>query len=436
MMRAFDIIEKKRNGKTLSAAEIEFFIDGYNHGRIPDYQVAAFLMAVFFMSMDENETAALTKALVESGQTLDWRWLDKPVADKHSTGGVGDKTTLVLLPLVAALGVTMAKMSGRGLGHTGGTIDKLDCIPGFRSDLSQAQFTAQVNTLGLAIMGQSPQMTPVDGKLYALRDVTATVDSIPLIASSVMSKKIAAGAQVIVLDVKAGSGAFMQDTSRARELAAAMVAIGGALGKKTVALITAMEQPLGLAIGNHLEVVEAMETLAGKGPADVTELCLQLGAEILIASGLATDQDQAMAKLNQALTDGSALAMFRRFVTAQGGDASVIEHPEIMGEPPYRLEIHSPAAGYIASLDARTVGLTAVTLGAGREKKGDEIDLLAGVKLQKKVGDKVIKGELLAELFTSKEEKLAAARDTLLTAYAFGREEVIPEPLILGRVEN
>ena len=433
-MRALEIIEKKRDGKTLSAAEIDFFIQSYNNGVIPDYQVAAFLMAVFFQSMTSAETASLTEAMIRSGETLDFASVGRPVADKHSTGGVGDKTTLVLLPLVATNGVTVAKMSGRGLGHTGGTIDKLSCIPGFRTDLSREEFRALVKEQGLAIMGQSPQMTPADGKLYALRDVTATVDSIPLIASSVMSKKIAAGAQAIVLDVKAGSGAFMKEQKCAEELARAMVAIGEALGKKTSALITAMDEPLGLAVGNHLEVVEAILTLHGGGPEDLRELCLELGAEMLVASGIESERETARERLSTSLDDGSALETFRRFISSQGGDAAVTDNLALLGRPAYSLDFVAPQGGYITGLDARTVGIASVMLGAGREKKGDDIDLLAGVRLLKKTGERVDKGERLAVLYATNEDKLASAAGKLADAYGYGDDAPAAKPLILGRI--
>jgi pyrimidine-nucleoside phosphorylase len=435
-MRALDIIQKKRDGETLSTEEIRFFIHNYNDGSIPDYQAAAFLMAVWFRGMSSEETAALTEAIVLSGEALDFSDLDKPVADKHSTGGVGDKTTLVLLPLVAANGVAVAKMSGRGLGHTGGTIDKLSCIPGFQTEPPRAAFLAQVRELGLAIMGQSPEMTPADGKLYALRDVTATVDSIPLIASSVMSKKIAAGARSIVLDVKAGSGAFMKDTESAMALAREMTAIGGALGRKTIALITAMEQPLGNTVGNHLEVEEAIATLQGHGPADLTTLCLELGAEMLVASGLSHDTASARRKLQLSLSDGSALDMFRRFVAAQGGDATVVDEPHKLGSPAYSLVLQAEQPGVVVALEARTVGLAAVLLGAGREKKGDPVDLTAGIRLHKKTGDRVRAGDVLAELYTSRQEKLAPAAAKLRTAYRFGDKPPLAVPLLLGRVES
>lgn len=433
-MRAQDIISKKRDGASLSAEEIQAFIQGFTNGNIPDYQASAWLMAVFFRGMDEGETAALTDSLARSGEMLDFAGMDLTVVDKHSTGGVGDKTTLVLMPLLAAAGVAVAKMSGRGLGHTGGTIDKLSCIPGFRTDLTRAEFMTLVRETGAAIMGQSPQMTPADGKLYALRDVTATVESIPLIASSVMSKKIAAGAKCIVLDVKTGSGAFMSNEDDAAELARVMVAIGRTLGRRTHALITSMDQPLGYTVGNHIEVLEALETLRGTGPADLTELCLELGAELLMVSGVKQENSEAREFLQKLLSDGSALAAMRRLIAAQGGDASVVDNPEIMGDPKYKTILRSTASGYMNRLDARIVGRSTVLLGAGREKKGDSIDLLAGIRLFKKLGDSVRVGEPLAELFADVEEKLAPAAHHLATAYGYGTNPPEPRPMVLARI--
>lgn len=435
-MSVLEIIQKKRDGEILAPEEINYFIKNYQKGAIPDYQAAAFLMAVYFQGMDSRETAALTAAMVNSGETLDFSFLGRPVADKHSTGGVGDKTTLILLPLLAANGITVAKMSGRGLGHTGGTIDKLSCIPGFRTELSRSQFLEQVEKLGVAIMGQSAEMTPADGKLYALRDVTATVDSIPLIASSVMSKKIAAGAQYIVLDVKAGSGAFMRDARRARQLAEEMVAIGHALGRKTVALITAMDQPLGFAVGNHLEVLEAIATLKGEGPGDLTKLTIELGAELLVACGLSKELAEARGKLATSLANGAALAMFRRFVAAQGGDPTVVEEPEKLGSPTHSTVLRCTQAGAVAGLDARIVGLAAVLLGAGRERKGDSIDLTAGIYLRKKIGDSLQEGDILAELFTSSADSLVIAQEKLAAAFMIGEAPKESYPLLLGRVES
>jgi pyrimidine-nucleoside phosphorylase len=431
-MRPLDIVQKKRDGHILSPGEIEYFISGYNSGEIPDYQASAWLMAVYFRGMNEAETAAFTQSLVSSGEVLDFSGLGHPVFDKHSTGGVGDKSTLVLLPLAAAAGLHIAKVSGRGLGHTGGTIDKLSCIPGFRTDLTQAEFYAQVKDTGLAVMGQSPQMTPADGKLYALRDVTATVDSIPLIASSVMCKKLAAGARKIVLDVKTGSGAFMQDLSRARKLAEAMVNIGSTLGRDTVAIITAMEQPLGRAVGNHLEVLESIDTLKGKGPADLVELCLHLGTEMLMMDGW--QREAAYDRLANCLQDGTALQVLRRWIRCQGGDAAVVDFPEKLGAPRFRKQLLSSFSGVVSGLDARTVGQAAVLLGAGREKKGEEVDLHAGILLHKKVGDLVRKGELLADLYTTNEQKLVPAEGMLLRAYRVSDTPPVAVPLVVERV--
>jgi pyrimidine-nucleoside phosphorylase len=432
-VRILEIIEKKRDGLALTAKEIQQFVQAYMAGEIPDYQAAALLMAIFIRGMNHEETVALTDALVHSGEILDFSASGRLVADKHSTGGVGDKTTLVLLPLAAAAGVTIAKMSGRGLGHTGGTIDKLAAIPGFRTNLTQEEFLAQVDELGVALTGQTPHLTPADGQLYALRDVTATVDSIPLIASSVMSKKIASGAQSIVLDVKMGSGAFMRDLEGARELARTMTAIGTALGRRTTAFITAMEQPLGRTVGNHLEVVEAFETLHGRGPADLTELVLTLAAEMLLAGSLASSHEEALAKLNTLLEDGSALEMMRRFIAAQGGDPAVVDEPARLGIPRYAREVRAVTSGYVTRLDARKVGQTAVLLGAGRERKDAEIDLLAGIKLHKKIGDYVEQGDLLAEIFTGTEEKLPAAAAEITAAYEFAAQKPAAKPLIIER---
>lgn len=435
-MRVLDIIRAKRDGKKLSAEEIKFFVDGYTRGEIPDYQASAWLMAVYFRGMDREETQALTDAMASSGARLDWSGEKRRVVDKHSTGGVGDKTTLVLMPLVAAAGAAVGKMSGRGLGHTGGTVDKLSCIPGFQTDLTTEQFARQLRELGLVVTGQSPDLAPADGKLYALRDVTATVDSIPLIAASVMSKKIASGAQGIVLDVKTGSGAFMRSREQARELAAVMVDIGRGLGRNTVALLTNMEQPLGRAVGNHLEVLEAIETLKGNGPADLVELCLSLGAEMLAVAGLEEDREAARAILSELLADGRALAMMERWIKAQGGDANVVANPELLGSSRHRLLLRAEQEGYLARVDALTVGECSVLLGAGREKKGDPVDLWAGILLHKKVGDFVRRGEILAELFSSDEKRLEKAAKHLAQAYGFVDRAPAPMPVVLERLDG
>lgn len=432
-MRMPDVLQKKRDGHALSAREIKDVIAAYMKGEIPDYQMSALLMAIYFRGMNKEETVALTEALVCSGEVLDFSSLG-PVADKHSTGGVGDKTTLVLLPLVAAAGVVVPKMSGRGLAHTGGTIDKLSCIPGFRTDLRPEEFRRQAKEIGLAITGQTPKLAPADGKLYALRDVTATVDSIPLIASSVMSKKIASGAGSIVLDIKAGSGAFMQDLDSARRLARTMVEIGTGLGRKVTAVISDMEQPLGHAVGNHLEVMEAIEILQGRGPADVTRLCLALGAEMLLLAGMAGGRQEAEEKLERLLASGRALEKFRLFVAAQGGDPGIVEHPEKLGTPLLKAALYAWQEGYISRVDARQVGVASLLLGAGRQKKEDEIDLTAGIKLYKKTGDFVAKGELLAEMYAAKRERIAAAEKTLKAAYAFSSSPAETPALLKGLI--
>ncbi|NLM46593.1 MAG: thymidine phosphorylase [Firmicutes bacterium] len=432
-MRMTEILEKKKNGQPLTEAEINYWIDGCMSGEIPDYQTAALLMAIYFRGMNKEETVALTSALARSGQQLDFSGLAF-VADKHSTGGVGDKTTLVLLPLLGAAGVRMAKMSGRGLGHTGGTIDKLSCIPGFRTDLPRDVFLRQVEELGLALTGQTPELAPADGKLYALRDVTATVDSLPLIASSVMSKKIASGARSIVLDVKTGSGAFFQSREKAMALARLMVMIGNRIGRRTVALLTSMEQPLGYAVGNHIEVLEAIATLKGEGPEDLRELCLALGTEVMLLTGKETDPAAAREGLATLLAGGEALAMFRRFVAAQGGDPEVTERPELLGVPAATRAVFAPEDGYISRLDARRVGEAAVMLGAGREKKDDPVDLNAGIKLYKKTGDLAKAGEHLADVFCNDPQKLRQAAEYLQSAFAFSQEKPPSQPLILGRI--
>ncbi|NLN07968.1 MAG: thymidine phosphorylase [Firmicutes bacterium] len=432
-MRMTEILAKKKNGQPLTQAEINYWIDGCMSGEIPDYQTAALLMAIYFRGMNNEETVALTSALARSGEQLDFSGLAF-VADKHSTGGVGDKTTLVLLPLLGAAGVRMAKMSGRGLGHTGGTIDKLSCIPGFRTDLPRDVFSRQVGKLGIALTGQTPELAPADGKLYALRDVTATVDSLPLIASSVMSKKIAAGAQSIVLDVKTGSGAFFQSKERALELARLMVMIGNSMGRRTAALLTSMEQPLGYAVGNHIEVLEAIAALKGEGPADLRELCLALGTEIMLLAGKETDPEQARERLEALLAGGEALAMFRHFVAAQGGDPEVTARPELLGVPAAGRAVFAPESGYINRLDARRVGEAAVMLGAGREKKEDPVDLTAGIKFYKKVGDFAEAGEHLADVFCSDPQKLRQAAEHVQSAFAFNQEKPPERPPILGRI--
>jgi len=416
-MGVCEIIWKKRDGETLSYREIEYLIHGYTRGDIPDYQVAAWLMAVYFRGMNKQETVDLTMAMVKSGETIDLAEIEGIKVDKHSTGGVGDTTTLVLAPLVAAAGVPVAKMSGRGLGYTGGTLDKLESIPGFRIDLSREEFLNNVKTIGLSVMGQTADLVPADGKIYALRDVTATVDSIPLIASSIMSKKLAVGAEAIVLDVKTGGGAFMKTVEYSLALAKAMVEIGQAVGRKTIALVSDMNQPLGLAVGNALEVGEAIAVLQGKGPEDLRELSLELGAAMLYLANKAGSLEEGKEKLLTFLKNGQALAKFAQMIEAQGGDPRVLQDPSLLPQARIKEELTAQESGYLVQLEAQKVGLAAMALGAGRERKTDCVDPAAGVLLQKKVGDWVEKGEVLAVLQTNEAGKLAAGREKLAAAY-------------------
>lgn len=402
-MRMVDIIEKKRDGQELTTAEINFFIEGYTKGEIPDYQASALAMAIYFQDMNDRERADLTRAMVESGDTIDLSAIDGVKVDKHSTGGVGDTTTLVLAPLVASLGVPVAKMSGRGLGHTGGTIDKLESIAGFHVELTREQFIDLVNRDKVAVIGQSGNLTPADKKLYALRDVTGTVNSIPLIASSIMSKKIAAGADAIVLDVKTGDGAFMKTQEDAEELAHAMVRIGNHVGRKTIAIISDMSQPLGFAIGNALEVKEAIETLQGKGPKDLTELVLTLGSQMVILAGKAKTSEEAKEMLLDAIHSGKALAKFKEFLANQGGDASIVDDLTKLPQAKYKIELPAKQSGYISRIVADEIGVASMILGAGRATKEDVIDLAVGLVLHKKVGDKVEEGESILTIYSNRE---------------------------------
>lgn len=402
-MRMVDIIEKKRDGQELTTAEINFFIEGYTKGEIPDYQASALAMAIYFQDMNDRERADLTRAMVESGDTIDLSAIDGIKVDKHSTGGVGDTTTLVLAPLVASLGVPVAKMSGRGLGHTGGTIDKLESIAGFHVELTREQFIDLVNRDKVAVIGQSGNLTPADKKLYALRDVTGTVNSIPLIASSIMSKKIAAGADAIVLDVKTGDGAFMKTQEDAEELAHAMVRIGNHVGRKTIAIISDMSQPLGFAIGNALEVKEAIETLQGKGPKDLTELVLTLGSQMVILAGKAKTSKEAKEMLLDAIHSGKALAKFKEFLANQGGDASIVDDLTKLPQAKYKIELPAKQSGYISRMVADEIGVASMILGAGRATKEDVIDLAVGLVLHKKVGDKVEEGESILTIYSNRE---------------------------------
>ncbi|MDA7025186.1 pyrimidine-nucleoside phosphorylase [Bacillus sp. CLL-7-23] len=402
-MRMVDIIVKKQNGKELTTEEIQFFIKGYTEGNIPDYQASALAMAIYFQDMTDRERADLTMAMVNSGETIDLSAIEGIKVDKHSTGGVGDTTTLVLAPLVAALDVPVAKMSGRGLGHTGGTIDKLEAIEGFHVELSKSEFVDIVNRDKVAVIGQSGNLTPADKKLYALRDVTGTVNSIPLIASSIMSKKIAAGADAIVLDVKTGAGAFMKTDEDAVNLAKAMVRIGNNVGRQTMAVISDMSQPLGYAIGNALEVKEAIDTLKGEGPADLHELVLTLGSQMVVLAKKADTLDEAREKLLEVMKNGKALQKFKDFLQNQGGDSSIVDDPTKLPQAAYKIDVPAKEAGVIGEIVADQIGVAAMLLGAGRATKEDEIDLAVGIMLRKKVGDAVEKGEPLVTLYANRE---------------------------------
>lgn len=426
-MRMYDLIYKKREGKELTAEEIDWIISGYTAGDIPDYQVSAWAMAVFFKGMKARETASLTDAVVNSGDQIDLSRISGIKVDKHSTGGVGDTTTLVLAPLVAAAGVPVPKMSGKGLGHTGGTIDKLESIPGFNCELETEAFFKQVEEIGAAIVGQTGNLTPADKKLYALRDVTATVDSIPLIASSIMGKKIAGGADAIVLDVKTGSGAFMQKQEDARELAELMVEIGSELGRKTIALLTDMSQPLGQAVGNALEVKEAIQTLQGNGPEDLKKLCLKLGAAMLVAGQYQTGLEEAEKLLEKLIDNGEAEKKFREIVKAQGGNPEIIDNPDLLPQAENIYELKAEKAGYIENVTAREVGLVAMALGAGRVKKEDPIDPAVGIEVTVNRGDKVEVGDLLARVHYNSAEKPEAEIKRLQNAYTISSEK--PEEL-------
>lgn len=403
-MRMIDIIEKKRDGHTLTTEEINFFIGGYVKGDIPDYQASSLAMAIYFQDMNDDERAALTMAMVNSGDMIDLSDIKGVKVDKHSTGGVGDTTTLVLAPLVAAVDVPVAKMSGRGLGHTGGTIDKLEAIDGFHVEIDEATFVKLVNENKVAVVGQSGNLTPADKKLYALRDVTGTVNSIPLIASSIMSKKIAAGADAIVLDVKTGSGAFMKTLEDAEALAHAMVRIGNNVGRNTMAIISDMNQPLGRAIGNALELQEAIDTLKGQGPKDLTELVLTLGSQMVVLANKAETLEEARALLIEAINSGAALEKFKTFIKNQGGDETVIDHPERLPQAQYQIAYKAKKSGYVTELVSNDIGVASMMLGAGRLTKEDDIDLAVGIVLNKKIGDKVEEGESLLTIHSNRQD--------------------------------
>lgn len=431
-MRMYDLIMKKRNGGILTKEEISFMIEGYTKGNIPDYQMSAMMMAIYFRGMNEEETLHLTMAMAESGDILDLSAIQGIKVDKHSTGGVGDKTSLALTPMVAACGVKIAKMSGRGLGHTGGTIDKLESFQGFSTGIETEAFIRNVNEIGISIMGQTKDLAPADKLLYALRDVTATVDNMSLIASSIMSKKLAAGADAIVLDVKAGSGAFMKEEEEAFALAKEMLTIGKNAGRSMMAVVSDMDQPLGYAVGNALEVKEAIATLRGEGPKDFTELCMTLGSCMLMAGGVAGNKEQAQEMLTKVIEDGSALDKLADFIEAQGGNREMVYQPELLPKADGVYEVKAPAEGYIRKIICDEVGICSLILGGGRETKESAIDLAVGIVLRKKVGDYVKAGDVLASIHYNDEEKKNICMERLLAAYEIGAEKEKERPVILG----
>lgn len=431
-MRMYDIIAKKRDGGTLTRAEIAFAVNGYVDGSVPDYQMSALLMAIYLRGMTDAETAELTDVMAHSGDMVDLSAIQGIKADKHSTGGVGDKTTLVIAPIVAACGVKIAKMSGRGLGHTGGTIDKMESVPGTRTSLTQEEFFKQVNEIGISVIGQSGKIAVADKKLYALRDVTATVDNMSLIASSIMSKKLAAGADAIVLDVKTGSGAFMKSREDAFALAEEMVKIGKNAGRRTIAVISDMDQPLGMAVGNALEVKEAIATLRGEGPKDFTELCMVLGSQMLMAGGKALSVEQAREALTKVIEDGSALRKLSEFVEAQGGDPTAVTDPSLLPKASMVVPVCADRDGFVGRIACEDVGICSLLLGGGRETKESKIDLSVGILLEKKKGDAVKKGDVLGYLHANDEQRLEAAKDKFLNAYAITDSRPETEPLIKG----
>lgn len=429
-MRMYDLILKKKQGGELSTEEIRYMIEGFTEGSIPDYQMSAMTMAICFRGMTPRETVDLTLAMRDSGDVLDLSGIKGVKVDKHSTGGVGDKTSLALTPIIAALGVPVAKMSGRGLGHTGGTIDKLECFDGFTTALSEEQFAGNVNTIGIAIAGQTANLAPADKKLYALRDVTATVDQMSLIASSIMSKKLASGSDAIVLDVKTGNGAFMKKLEDSRALAKEMVSIGTMAGKKTVAVITDMDQPLGRAVGNSLEVREAIDTLRGEGPADFKEVVFALGSQMLMLAGRAADEKEARALMEGVIEDGSALDKFAQFVRAQGGDAAPVYDTSLLPVAGKTLEVTAKESGYVHRILAEDIGIACMTLGGGRETKESAIDLSVGIILEKKNGDAVSDGEVLATIYGNDDAKMQAAYEKIAHAYEIAKEPAAFVPVV------
>jgi pyrimidine-nucleoside phosphorylase len=433
-MRAVDIIIKKKEGLALNEQEINFMINGYLSGEVADYQMSALLMAIVLKGTTHEEEVLLTKAMLESGDKIDLSKIDGICVDKHSTGGVGDTTTLVIAPILAALGLKVAKMSGRGLGHTGGTIDKLEAIPGFNTSLSEEHFFKEVNEIGLAVTGQTANIAPADKKIYALRDVTGTVEAVALIASSIMSKKLASGADVILLDVKVGEGAFMKTLKDAKKLARSMVDIGKSQGKKMVALLTDMEQPLGVAVGNSIEVIEAIETLKGKGPEDLKLLCFEICKEILLLTDKAKDEKEALALVEDSIRSGKALKKLELMISAQGGNKAVINDYSLFGKAKELIKVKAEKSGYIKAIDALKIGEASGILGAGRIKKEDSVDLVVGIDVLKKVGDYVTKGDLIARIYANDKGKKEAL-EIVKSSFEYSKEKVKPRKLILGKIE-
>ncbi len=433
-MRIYDIIRKKRDNHELSKSEIEFFVDKYSKGEIPDYQASALLMAIYLNKMNKEETVYLTEAMMNSGDVIDLSEIDGIKVDKHSTGGVGDKTTIALAPLVAACGAPVAKMSGRGLGHTGGTLDKLEAIPGFSIEMEAKKFIDSVNKHKIAVCGQTATIAVADKKMYALRDVTATVDNISLIAASIMCKKLASGANAILLDVKTGDGAFMKTLDDSFELAKAMVDIGNGMNRETIGMITDMDEPLGFAVGNSLEVIEAIETLKGNGPKDFVNLCETLGAYMLVLAKTVDTFEEGVEKIREAISSGSALEKLKVFIENQGGDKRVVDDYSLFPQANIVVPIKAHRSGYISRIEAEEVGVSAMILGAGRETKDDELDLAAGIILNNKVGDYVNEGDILATMYLNKEEKLESAKERFIGAYSIVDEKVEPKKLVYGVV--
>lgn len=433
-MRIYDIIAKKRDNHELTKEEIEFFVDKYSKGEIPDYQASALLMAIYLNKMNKQETVYLTEAMMNSGDVIDLSQIEGIKVDKHSTGGVGDKTTIALAPLVAACGAPVAKMSGRGLGHTGGTLDKLESIPDFSIEMDSDKFIESVNEHKIAVCGQTASIAVADKKMYALRDVTATVDNISLIAASIMCKKLASGANAILLDVKTGDGAFMKTLDDSFELAKAMVDIGCGMERETIGIITDMDEPLGFAVGNSLEVIEAIETLKGNGPKDFVLLCETLGAYMLLLSKVADNFEEGVQKIRDAISSGSALDKLRVFIENQGGDKRVVDDYSLLPQANNIVEVKSPKNGYISKIEAEEVGMSAMILGAGRETKEDTLDMAVGIVLEKKVGEYVNKGDILAYIHYNKEDKFESARERFINSYEIVEEKVEPRKLIYGVV--